>query len=212
MQARRGKRCAGQLQFHLLMVIAVDVAIAACPDEVADLQVALLRHHVSEQCVTGDVERNAQKDVCAALIKLATELAFATCNSRRRDIKLKKRMAGHERHFGQLGHVPSTDDDAARIWVGFQGVNHIADLVYVLTVRRGPAAPLHAVDRTQVTVSARPFVPNTHAAFFQPVVVAGTGEEPQQFNDDGFEVNFFRGDQWKALTQIETHLMAGWHW
>ena len=45
----------------LFVVIAVDVAIAARPDEVADIQVALLGQHVREQCVAGDVEGHPRK-------------------------------------------------------------------------------------------------------------------------------------------------------
>ena len=55
-----GVRRARQLQFHLLEVVAVDVAVAARPDEVAHVQVALLRHHVRQQRVAGDVEGHAQ--------------------------------------------------------------------------------------------------------------------------------------------------------
>ena len=43
----------------------------------------------------------------------------------------------------QSGHVPCTDDDASGIRVGFQRLDHIADLVDVLAIRRGPTAPLH---------------------------------------------------------------------
>jgi hypothetical protein len=56
-------------------VVAVDVAVAAGPDEVAHVQVALLRHHVGQQRVAGDVEGHAQEDVGAALVELAAELA-----------------------------------------------------------------------------------------------------------------------------------------
>lgn len=52
-----GKWRAAQLQLHLLMVVAVDMAIATGPDEITHIQITLLRHHVCEQGVTGDVER-----------------------------------------------------------------------------------------------------------------------------------------------------------
>jgi hypothetical protein len=55
-------------------VVAVDVAVAAGPDEVADVQVALLRQHVRQQRVAGDVEGHAQEDVGAALVELAAQL------------------------------------------------------------------------------------------------------------------------------------------
>jgi len=49
------------------------VAVAAGPDEFADLQFALLRDHVREQCVGRDIERYAEKHVGAALIELARQ-------------------------------------------------------------------------------------------------------------------------------------------
>src|SRR3990167_2810107 len=45
-ERRVGEGLAAQLQFHLFAVVVVDVAVAAGPDEVAHVQVALLRHHV----------------------------------------------------------------------------------------------------------------------------------------------------------------------
>ena len=42
-QQRVGMRRARQLQFDLLGVVAVDVAVAAGPDEVADLEVAPIK-------------------------------------------------------------------------------------------------------------------------------------------------------------------------
>src|SRR5690606_1738714 len=74
-------------------------------------------------------------------------------------------------------------------------------------VRRGPAAPLHAVDGAEVAVLARPFVPDRDAALAQPVVVARAREEPQQLVDDGLEVDFFGRDERKALAQVEAHLV-----
>ena len=53
-----GERLTAQLQGHLFMVVAVNVAIAAGPDEVAHIQVALLRNHVGEQGIAGDVKRH----------------------------------------------------------------------------------------------------------------------------------------------------------
>jgi hypothetical protein len=72
-----GKGRAAELQLHLRVVVAVDVAVAAGPDEVAHLQVTLLRHHVGEQGVAGNVEGHTQKDVGAALVQLAAQPALA---------------------------------------------------------------------------------------------------------------------------------------
>ena len=118
-QRGRGEGRSRQLQLHLLVVVAVNVAVAAGPNEVAYLEIALLRHHVGEQRVACDIERHASKDVCAALVELATQLALATRRGGWRHIELEERMARHQRHFGQVGHIPSADDDAAGIGVGF---------------------------------------------------------------------------------------------
>ena len=117
-------------------------------------------------------------------------------------------MAGHQGHLGEFGHVPCADNDAARVRVAFQGLNDLGDLVNVAAIRRGPAAPLHAIDRPQVTVLARPLVPNRDAALAQPVVVAGPGEKPQQLLNDGAQVHLLGGDQRKALVQVKPHLVA----
>jgi hypothetical protein len=125
-----------------------------------------------------------------------------------RHVELEKRVAGHQCHLVQLGHVPGAHDDAARVGVGLERLDHVADLVDVSAVRRGPAAPLHAVHRAQVAVLARPLVPDGHAALFEPVVVARPREEPQQLHDDGLEVHLLGGHQRKALFQVEPHLVA----
>ena len=56
---------------------------------------------------------HAQKDVGTALVQLTTQLAFAASGGGWCHIKLKEGVAGHERHLGQVGHVPSAHDDAA---------------------------------------------------------------------------------------------------
>lgn len=117
-------------------------------------------------------------------------------------------MAGHEGHLVEFGHVPRTHDDAAAVGVVFEGVDDLLNLVNVATIGRGPAAPLHAVHRTEVTIFTGPFVPNADIALFQPVVVARTVEEPKQLLNDGAQVDLFGGDQRKTFVQIKPHLMA----
>lgn len=55
-QLRQGTRLAGELQRRLLHVVGVEVHIATGPDEIAHGQIALLGHHVGQQCVARDVE------------------------------------------------------------------------------------------------------------------------------------------------------------
>lgn len=58
-QLRQGPWLAGKLQRGLLHVVGVEVHITTSPDEVTHLQIALLGHHVGQQGVAGDVERQA---------------------------------------------------------------------------------------------------------------------------------------------------------
>ena len=146
MQRGVGEGFAAELQRHLFVVIAVNVAIAAGPDEVTHIQIALLGHHVCEQGVAGDVEGHAQENVGAALVQLAAQTATLTRVLGGGDIKLEKRMARHQGHLVEFSHVPSTDDDAARVGVGLQGLDDFRNLVDVTAIWGGPAAPLHAVD------------------------------------------------------------------
>jgi len=207
-QSRVSEWFAAQLQRDLLVVVAVDVTVATRPNEVAHIQVALLGHHVGEQGIAGDVEGHTQEYVGTALVQLTAELGFFARVLCRRDIELEERVAGHERHLVEFGHVPSAHNHAAAVGVAFERVDDLLNLVNVAAVWCGPAAPLHAVDGAKIAVFAGPFVPNGDLAFFQPVVVAGPREEPQQFLNDGAKVYFFGGDQRKTFAQIKAHLVA----
>src|SRR5438046_6928427 len=69
-QLRQRERRARELQVRLLEMIQVQVAVAAGPDELAGLEIALLREQVREQRVAGDVERYAEKHVRAGMVTL----------------------------------------------------------------------------------------------------------------------------------------------
>ena len=56
------------MQGDLLAVIQIDVRIAERVDELAGNEPGHLRDHHREQRIGCDVERNAQKDVGAALV------------------------------------------------------------------------------------------------------------------------------------------------
>jgi len=107
-----------------------NMAVAAGPDEIPDFQPSLLRHHVGQQRVGGDVEGHAQEDVGAALIKLAGQLAVG-------HVELEQGVAGRQLHARHVGHVPGRDDHPARVRIVLDLVEHLADLVDVAAVR-GP--------------------------------------------------------------------------
>src|SRR5512146_1010313 len=94
-EPRRRKGSARELQPRLLEMVEIQMAVAARPDELTGLEVALLREHVSEQRVAGEGERYAEEDGRAALVKLTGEPAIG-------DVKLKQRVARHEMHLLEL--------------------------------------------------------------------------------------------------------------
>mmetsp|Transcript_50959 Transcript_50959/g.119503 ORF Transcript_50959/g.119503 Transcript_50959/m.119503 type:complete len:266 (+) Transcript_50959:42-839(+) len=198
---RVGPRLAGELGLHLFDMVVVDVAVAAGPDEVAQLQLALLGQHHRQQRIAGDVEGHAEEDVRRALVELAAQLAV-------RHVELEEGVAGHQRHLGQVGHVPGADDDAAAVRVGLERLHDVGDLVDMAAVRRRPAAPLHAVDRAEVAIRPGPLVPDRHAALLQPLDVAVAAQEPQQLQDDGFQMHLLRRHQREASGEVEAHLVA----
>ena len=56
-----------------------------------------------------------------------------------------------------------------------------------------------AVDGAQLTVLISPFVPNAHAVVLQILHVRTALQEPKQFVDDGFQMQFLCGEEWKTF-------------
>src|SRR3954453_227329 len=84
---RQGAEIAAQLFPGLFEMILVQMQIAKRVDELARSEGADLRHHHGEQCIGSDVERDAEKKIGAALVKLTAQLVVA-------DVKLEENMAG----------------------------------------------------------------------------------------------------------------------
>src|SRR5690242_12147098 len=74
--ARKGTRRAAELLARLLEVIQIQMRVAQREDEFARFEVDDLRDHQGEERVGGDVERHAEEEIGAALIKLAGEAAL----------------------------------------------------------------------------------------------------------------------------------------
>ncbi|MNS85947.1 hypothetical protein D3C72_1198280 [compost metagenome] len=182
-------------------MVVVQVAVAAGPDEVAHFQPGLLRHHVGQQRIAGDIERHAQEDIGAALVELARQPAIG-------HVELEERVAGRQLHARDVGHVPGRHDQAARIRIGADLRHQVGDLVDMSAVRRRPRAPLRAVDRAQFAVLVGPFVPDADAVLLQPAHIGRALQEPQQFQDDGLQVQLLGGHHRKAFAQVEAHLVA----
>src|SRR5690606_18313535 len=173
-----------------------------------------LGDHQGQQGVGGDVEGYPEEDVGAALVELAGR---GPVRQRGR----KPRMAGGEGHLapggvlgggqalvGQVGRVPGADDQPARVGPGADLGHHLADLVEGGAVRAGPGTPLVAVHRPELPRRGRPLVPDGDAVLLQIGDVGVAPEEPQQFMDDGLEMDLLGGHQRKPLRQIEAHLVA----
>ena len=147
LQRRERLGHARELQANLVEVVLVDVAVTTGPDELTDPQVTLLRNHVGEQGVAGDVEGHAQKHVGAALVQLAAKAAI--CYP-----ELEQAVAGRQGHVRQVAHVPGAHDVAAGLRVGSDVTHDVSDLVdwpHVTPLGGGghPAAPLGTVDRAE---------------------------------------------------------------
>src|SRR5690348_12736953 len=119
LEAGRRKGRARELQPRLLEVVEIEMAVAARPDELSRLEVALLREHVGEQSVARNVEGDAEEDIRAALIKLTGQPAV-------RHVELKQRVARHQVHLLELADIPRADQDAAGIRVAAQQLERYA--------------------------------------------------------------------------------------
>src|SRR5439155_16590028 len=105
------------------------------------------------------------------LVQLAAEPAI-------HNIKLKNSMTGHQGHLRQLRHVPGADDQTAAIGRLFDLPDQLGDLVYRLSTRPLPAPPLLAIDRTQVAIGIRPFIPDADPMLIQIADIRIAAEEP----------------------------------
>ncbi len=169
--------------------------------ELPSLKPAFVGDQMGQQRVARDVERHAEKDVGRALIELAREPAAI-------DVELEQAMAGRELHALDLGDVPGRDDEAARVGVAADLVDHPGDLIIGPPVRPLPGAPLLAVDRTEIAVRVGPFVPDRDAMRLEIGDVGVAAQEPDQFAHDRLEMQPLRRDERKALREIETKLPA----
>ena len=116
-------------------MIAVEMDIAAHPDQLPGLQIALLRQHPDEQRRAPQVEGQPQRDIAAALIEQAGETVT-------RNMELVALVAGGQRHRVQFGDIPAFNDMAAAARIVAQAFHHLGNLVHALCalVKRLPPA------------------------------------------------------------------------
>ena len=168
-----------QLLLHLLHVVRVNVQISERVDEFAGFQSADLGHHGEQDGVRGDVEWHAEEEVGAALIKLATQRSVLA------NVKLKKGVAGCERHVRQVRDVPRADDQPSAVGGSFDLMDHVFELIMNGAIRPHPLPPLFAVNRPQASVFFRPFVPDGNPILLEVAHIGVALNEPQKLVDDG---------------------------
>lgn len=184
----------------------IDVGVAECVDEVADFEAADLRDHVGEQCVAGDVKRDTEEDIGAALVELAAQ--FAAPIGSWCDKELKQTVTRWQGHILDIRRVPRADNMAAGIGGGFDALDDLFELINDFAVRPFPTTPLFAVNGTEVPVLIRPRVPNLDAILLQIGDIRIARDEPEKFMDDRFAVQLLGRDHGKTVREVKAHLMA----
>ena len=116
-------------------MVLVDMHVAADPDELARLEIALLREHADQQRGGDDVVRHAEAEIAGALVQEARQPPV-------RDEILVGHVAGRQRHRVELGDVPAGEDQAARGRIGADILHQSRDLVDAAAARGGRALAL----------------------------------------------------------------------
>ena len=198
---RQRSRLASQLQPRLLQMVRVQVRIAKRVDEVTRLKSRDLGNHHCEQGVGGDIERNTEEHVAAALIELARESAAG-------DVELEQQVAGGKFHLRDVRHIPSADDHSPRIGISLDLIDDLRNLVNRFPIGSAPGTPLGSVDRAEIALLVGPLIPNRDAVLFEVANVGLAREKPKQFVDDRFQVQLLGRDAGKTLVEREPHLIA----
>ena len=107
------------------------MGVAKGVHKVAGRQATNLGHHQGEQRIGGDVEGHPEKEVGAALVKLAGKPPIG-------HVELKQGMAGRQGHAVHFRHVPSADDVPTGVGIVLDAPHHLADLIDGAAPGRGP--------------------------------------------------------------------------
>ena len=99
-------RLAGKLELGLLDVIKIQMGVTGGVDEVASLEASNLSHHLQQESIACDVERNTKEGVGRALVELQRESAIS-------HIELEDGMTRGQGHLVYLGHVPCRNNHSA---------------------------------------------------------------------------------------------------
>lgn len=193
-KARRFARVAGKLGLNLLHVVGVDMCVAHSVDELSRFVARHMGEHFQQQRVRGDVERHAEEHIGGALVELQVHRAVLNAD-------LPERVTRGQRHVIDLARVPSGNDQAAAVGVGFDLLNEVRDLVGRATGFR-KTAPLVAVDGAKIAVLVGPFIPDADTVVLEIFDVRVAIKKPKQLMNDRLEVQLLRRDQWKPFAQV----------
>jgi hypothetical protein len=61
---------------------------------------------------------------------------------------------------------------------------------------------------SQVAFFIGPFIPDSHTMLVEVPGIGISFQKPEQFMDDGFEVQFFGSHQRETIGQVKSHLVA----
>src|SRR5690606_28989511 len=91
MQGWQGIRLPVQLKPCLLQVIVIQMDVPTRPYELSGNEIALMRHHMSQECIRCYIERLPQEIVRATLVQLARKFSLP-------NIELKERVTRGQSH------------------------------------------------------------------------------------------------------------------
>jgi hypothetical protein len=72
-----------------------------------------------------------------------------------------------------------------RIGFGLYLIEHLRDLINLLSIGRRPTPPLMSVDWTKVSILICPLIPDRNLVIVQVFDVGVAVQEPQEFNENG---------------------------
>src|SRR5215468_7235562 len=153
---RQRSTIARKLFAGLVEMVFVKMQVTKGMDEITRRKIDNLRHHHREQRVRRDVEWHSKKEIAAALVKLATQLAVL-------DIELEEDVTRRQSHFVDLGGVPRAHNKPPAQRVRFDLRDDVVDLIDADAIFAAPIPPLGTINPTEVTVFISPFVPDRDA-------------------------------------------------
>src|SRR5215207_7723622 len=117
-------------------------------------------------------------------------------------------MARRQSHPRQLGYIPCTYDQAARVGSRTNLLDHFADLIDRFAVPARPRSPLPTIHRPPLALGVGPLVPNRNSVLVEITDIRVAVEKPQEFINDRLEMHLLCRHEREARGQIETHLVT----